>query len=307
MKLFYKSLAIILAIILIDILVGFWGNGIITKLNRENYVGDAALLNYSLNKATADVIIVGSSTALCHYDPSIIKDSLSKYAGRDINVFNAGASTQGMAYADALIKSVIKRERPLMIILDLQQAFLFNDFTPEQQSTLRPYYGYNECITQVFDNHISTREKLLLKSNMYRLNTNFLRLATSFFKEKGSNGFYIHEGELECVPSLIEEPLPHSFNDKSRCEFIDFAKYCKDNGVILIAIVSPYFNHVFTSPQAVEMVQDLCNQEGVPLLDFKNDTTFQHKEYFFDQRHMNVEGARKFTRMICPHLKSFFD
>lgn len=304
-KLLFKIIIVLVSLVIIDKLTGLVGNYIIEKLNEENYVGDAALLNYSLNSVTPDIVIVGSSTALCHYNPKIISDSLSfKEEGDSIRVFNAGASTQGIAYANALVKSIISRRVPKLIIMDLQPQFLYYGFSNEQMSTLRPYYGYNDYITEVFNIHTTGREQFLLKSNLYRLNTNFLRLALSFIKPTGSDGFYAHEGELEEMPKKIDEELPDSFDENSVKELCEIVEICNSNRVKLVFVISPYLNHVYKDKYVIDKVEQLCEQLKVPLINKETTLKYQKKEYFFDQRHMNVEGAQLFTKDLCGDIKS---
>ena len=303
MKFIYKVLIVLVSIFIIDRGVGIVGDYIINKLNEDNYVGDAALLNYSLNKVTSDIIIVGSSTALCHYSPQILSDSLTTYTGESLSAFNAGASTQGMAYAYALVNSVVDRKPPKFIVLDLQPQFLTYGFTKEQKSTLRAYYGFNNYITQVFDTHTEGIDKCLLRSNLYRLNTTFVRLLLSFLKPKGSDGFYSHDGSLEEVPSQVIEKLPPAFNKLSVDEFKRIVEKCKANNIQLIVASSPYLNHQYENADIYDKVTNLCEECGVPFINMESDSMFQKKELFFDQRHLNVDGADAFSQELCVRLK----
>ena len=85
---------VIFGVAVIDVCVGATCRKVVHKLNEKNYAGQVALLNYNLNAVTADIVIIGSSTATCHYNPQIFSDSISKHLGSKYTAFNAGAYTQ---------------------------------------------------------------------------------------------------------------------------------------------------------------------------------------------------------------------
>lgn len=293
---------IIISIVIIDILIGKLGDVVIRDLNTEIHNGDAALVNYNLNKLTADVIIVGSSTAMCHYNPQIIQDSLSLYSQTPISIFNAGASTQGLAYDYALISSIIERKKPKMIILDLHYNDFCEGLNQEQISRLQPYYRYNKSLTDVFNRHLPLRNRILLKSNLYRFNTNFTKLTLSFLKRKGTNGFYAHEGTMDTMPDIEIEKTEYAFNNESVNDFIDIVNMCKSNSISLYLIVSPVLNHRFYDSSLVDRVKQLCQENNIFLMDYKDDSRFQKPELYYDRRHLNIQGASLFSSIVISDI-----
>lgn len=293
---------IIISIVIIDILIGKLGDVVIRDLNTEIHNGDAALVNYNLNKLTADVIIVGSSTAMCHYNPQIIQDSLSLYSQTPISIFNAGASTQGLAYDYALISSIIERKKPKMIILDLHYNDFCEGLNQEQISRLQPYYRYNKSLTDVFNRHLPLRNRILLKSNLYRFNTNFTKLTLSFLKCKGTNGFYAHEGTMDTMPDIEIEKTEYAFNNESVNDFIDIVNMCESNSISLYLIVSPVLNHRFYDSSLVDRVKQLCQENNIFLMDYKDDSRFQKPELYYDRRHLNIQGASLFSSIVISDI-----
>lgn len=306
MKFLKNVLIIVTALFIIDIICGFLGDYIINKTHEKNYVGDAALLNYNLNAVSSDVVIVGSSTALCHYVPSIIRDSLSQCYGTPIEVFNAGASTQGIAYDYAVVSSIIERQTPSLIIMDLQYKDFVSGFSAEQQSTLKAYYGYNKYITDIFNNHCSYKERMPLNCNMYRLNTTISRLAFSFFKPIGSDGFYPHDGVLETEPSLIVEKTYPQFDEVTIAEFEKIVQLCENRGVKIVVFFSPYYKHQYADESLMTSVQNKLSELGLDYFDYIHDKQFQKSTLFFDQRHMNIDGANLYSKEVCSVIRNLF-
>ncbi len=302
---FTRMIAILAVLAIIDVVIGVLGDTIILKLNNKIYDGDIALLNYSLNKVEPDILIVGSSTAQSDYDPDIFEDRLSCNS-KKLFCFNAGASTQGLPYDYALIRSVIGRNKPKHIILDIIPLQLYQGFSEEQQSRIRPFVGVNQYVKEAFIHNTSYREILLLHSNMYRLNTEFFKLALSFMKNTGSNGFYRHEGSLKKIPNFVKEAIPSELNKMAFCELKRIVSLCKDNGVLLTIVVSPCLNHRYSNDEAESFLKTYCASERICFINYKDNRFFQKCNFFHDQRHMNVNGARLFSSAVAKKINEFY-
>ena len=51
-------------------------------------------------------------------------------------------------------------------------------------------------------------------------------------------------------------------------------------------------------------VKDLCNQYDITChIDYNNDYFYQHPELFYDNEHVNKDGAELYSRLISSRLK----
>ena len=72
---------------------------------------------YAMEKTEADILIFGSSRANHHYVPEVFEDSLK------MKFYNTGRDANGVFFQSAVLKSVLKRYKPKIIIYD--HSFLF--------------------------------------------------------------------------------------------------------------------------------------------------------------------------------------
>ena len=150
------DIIILLSILIVsDIIVGIAGNKYAQWLNKAPRKSDAALVNYNLNAAAPDVAIIGSSTAICHYDPDIIHDSLLALTGQDFEVFNMGMSRQKMAYNYYALKSLLERKTPIIVIEDVWASNVSQSDYPKLFEEMRPYVKTNHNIRELLNSHDS--------------------------------------------------------------------------------------------------------------------------------------------------------
>ena len=67
---------------------------------------------YAIEKTNADILIFGSSRANHHYVPAIFEDSLK------MKFYNTGRDGNGIFFQLAVLKSILKRYTPKIIIFD---------------------------------------------------------------------------------------------------------------------------------------------------------------------------------------------
>ena len=98
--------------------------------------GERARANFVVHESKADVVIFGSSRALYHYHSNLIGDSLGKV------VYNAGRPAQSILYHNAMLKMMLKRHHPQMVILDINEnEFVYEKRKYDIMSSLLPYYN----------------------------------------------------------------------------------------------------------------------------------------------------------------------
>lgn len=295
-------LVLIGILIVIDVFVGHAGDKYAKWLNLEPRNGDAALINYDLNAATPDVAIIGSSTAICHYVPDIIHDSLLVTTGNDYSVFNMGMSKQKMAYNYYALKGLVERKKPAIVIEDVWASNISFEGYPRFYQEFRPYVNSNHNVREMLERH--GEYNYLLKSRMYCYNTELVKMILSFMKPTGANGYKGSNVEMPEIEKLWDKDTT-SIMPESAYEFDNMIELCKSNDIKLFVVLSPAIRASDTTSRSYVYMKEKCKENGIPFLDYSNDECFYKSKYFSDPLHMNSAGAEHFTSVLMNDIKSY--
>ena len=298
------NVAILLALLVVmDIVVGWAGEKYMRWLNKNPRGGDAALVNYTLNAAAPDVAIIGSSTAICHYDPSIIHDSLYAWEGVDYDVFNMGVSNQRLAYDYYGLKCLLDRTTPKFVIVDVWSTYIGG--APSYSFyAFKPYANINPNVREMLEKH--GQLTFMTKSNMYCFNTEFVKLLMSMFKSPAGNGYLKRKVEMKEAVKENERDttslLPISVE-----EFDGMLALAKERNVQLFVVMSPTLRSSDTTSLSYCYIKDRCAEEGITFLDYSNDSKYYQPHYFFDRTHLNYYGAELFSQELMRDLKKYIN
>lgn len=90
---------------------------------------------YSIEKTKADILIFGSSRANHHYNPDVFDNRMN------LSYYNVGRDGNFIFYHYAVLKGVLKRYSPKIVILDfIHGEFRQNQDSYDRLSSLLPYY-----------------------------------------------------------------------------------------------------------------------------------------------------------------------
>ncbi|MES2848242.1 MAG: hypothetical protein V4685_04260, partial [Bacteroidota bacterium] len=247
---------------------------------------------YSIEKTTAPLLVFGSSKANHHYTPEVFEKELG------MEYYNTGRDGSHIFYHYAVLKSVLKRYTPKVIILD----FTLFDIQKKQESydrlsSLLPYYDTHPEIRPIVELKGET-EKLKLLSAIYPYNS----AAFTIFKGNTS-GKADEEVKAKGFMPLLRTwnkpigPAPDTIDisnaDTLKVKYFEaFIKYCKAAGVKLYISFSPMYLKYEQSPLPVETVKKLAANYQVDFYNFLTDTSFtNHPQLFSDPSHLNDRGA----------------
>jgi len=103
------------------------------------------------------------------------------------------------------------------------------------------------------------------------------------------------------------QPISLNFNAevdnyaKDKLEF--FIKEVTSRHIPLYVIISPAFVNPFPDTKSEIATKELLAHYHVPLWDYSIDTTFQKRKYFYDNVHLNENGATVFSNFIAKRIK----
>lgn len=248
-----------------------------------------------LNRSESDVYIFGSSRASHHYVSSQISDSLN------MECVNCGLDGNGIIYGYAMLRTILERHTPQLIILDVTSSFdIAKGDNSKYLAWLRPKANIEIVDSVIYS--VDWTERYKMKCHSYKWNSKFYPFIKDFIKKielKWDNGYSPIDGVVDYAPKdsrekeIIVDTLKLSYLKK----FIHDAK----QKTRLMFFVSPSYGAVDSN--AYRIVQDLCESYNVPFFNFYCDSTIVFdQKLFVDAIHLNHEGATVYTEKVIRKI-----
>jgi hypothetical protein len=296
-KLVFHILTIVAVIFVIDFTIG--------RTLRHFYYKESSGLHfrttYSIDSTRANILIFGSSRANHHYIPEIFEDSLK------MTYYNTGSDGNFIFYQLAVLKSVLKRYTPKVIILDYSGSFAKDIDSYDRLSSLLPYYRDHKEIRNIIELK-SPFERIKLLSEIYPFNSQILTIAIGNlevnkkrkFDDKGYVALYNKwQGKIDSIGNFTT----YSTDSNKLSALKEFLNIAKKSGATVFVVYSPVYQK-FNRNQEIEICKTVCSLENVPFWDFSKDTIFlNHNILFQDGEHLNHNGAVIFSKLIIYKIR----
>jgi len=296
-RLIFNIVLVALVVFILDFTIG--------KALRYFYFQETSGLHYrttySMDSTYADVLIFGSSHANHNYVPEVFEGSLK------ISFYNTGRDGNPVFYQTALLRSVLKRHTPKLIIFDFADSFEKEESDYDVLSSLLPYYETHEEIRDIIELK-GPFETTKLISEIYPYNSQILTIAVGNLKlnklRKPDNKGYValHKKWQFGIDSIVTL-YKYDVDSNKIDAFREFLTLAKNSGASVYVVFSPVFLK-FNYRQEIEICQNICAEEGVPFWNYTKDTTFLNNNRLFqDVGHLNDRGARIFSKLIVNRIK----
>lgn len=289
-------LLILVFVILIDQFVGIAGR--MAFKNLPDNQSEFSRMNYSITKTTADCIILGSSHASHHYNPDILSDSLH------MTVYNAGREGHGITYSLALLKSMLSRYTPKMVILDIK--YEESDEWLSRVRDMKPYFKEYPTAMETNVKVNGKKDYFRVLWNSYMYNSTIMQLLYSYmdksdkskYKCNGYDPIPVKESKVKGIKEQVE-PVKAANPMYKEC-LAELSSLCNERGVALILVSSPTLVRFKYKSPAEPVIDSL----GLTYLNHFNDEFFlTHTELFRDGDHLFETGADEFSSIVCSELK----
>lgn len=300
-RFFKKFLILLILLIIFDRLIGTW----LQHAYKNAPQGDIKTFAHSITNPTEDIYIFGSSRAVHGYDPKIFTDSLG------LTCFNSGRENSNILYHTAILKEMLKKHVPKIIILDVSAKELTWRTAENSKfvlaSMILPYVhsdtSFENIARALFPNELRKAEV----SKIYAYNSLVLPLIVG--KRKFNNGEKLN-GYIPLHGNKIKGPPPVFTDDYDKTDnlakkyFDDFVKLVKENNIRLYVIQSPLYVQKFSSSISLDTMKNILHRYNEPFWNYGFDTTFYHNKYFYDNVHLNTQGATLFTEKLVSDIKT---
>ena len=299
-KLITSIIILSVCFILIDVLVGHIGEIALKKLPA--FGSEICKINYRLNKVKTDMIIVGSSRAMNHYNTQILADSINSYLGSKYTFYNAGIGGNFVDCNACTFESILNRYKPRLIIFETNLLEIKNIDWVKRMRRYETFYK-NNSIVKDYLNRLGWNERIRVIINMHRFNSKAVMIVDNLRHTKKANTGYSPLYRIMNPADLKKEDdsyLYNNANDFSINNLTRMISLCKEMNVKLIISTSPRYNPNNNN----ELIHSLCNKLNTPYIELYNTDYFNsHPELFYDKNHLNDNGATIYTQMFFEHLK----
>ncbi|MEO9894563.1 hypothetical protein [Aurantibacter sp.] len=259
------------------------------------------LVNGEINK---EIIILGSSRGARNIIAKQIEDSLH------LSSFNLSYPGSDIAFQEFLLQTLLannKKPKAIILTLDDPIQLMPNDFINFRFDRLYPLAKYesinNEMIKRREKNFLS---RFLILSRINQVNFNITEKKYSIWDSIRSNGSMpISFQSKDAAFNYDNAAQTYNKDNESLAKiksFTNFQRLCLDNSIALHLIFPP--NYKSHNRQFENRIRQLTHSEvSLFVHDTLNDV-YHDKSYFFDERHLLVNGAVVFTNELIDMLKA---
>ena len=257
---------------------------------------------YSIEKTTADILIFGSSTATHNYHPKLFENRLN------MSVYNVGSDGVPIFYHYAVLKAVLKRYTPKIVICD----FDVHEFSREQESydrlsCLLPYYQSHPEIRSIVDLK-SPYEKIKLLSKIYPYNSAIFTISVGNAefnkKRRGDINGYVPLTNVRTEPINDGSTFINYALDSNKIKIYEcFIKDCINSNIELYIVCSPLFIKPNYISNSVVAGKKIAAKYNVRFFDFSKDSAILNSPNMFaDIGHLNNRGAEVFSNRVMDSM-----
>lgn len=297
---FFGVLALLLLLaVCIDIAVGKVGSYLVQS-SRGGNIGRHEYIN---RFADEELLIFGSSRAIHHYDPRILRDSLG------LSSYNCGTDGCGVLLSYMQFSNIALRHKPKIIVYDMYGPYDFLQ-EPDLSKYLgweRVYYGHLSAEADSVFYDVNPAEKWKMLSQSYRYNSKILNLLSDYFAPRQGD-IMGYRPEKQVISDEAEPPAPWPTTglDGLKMKYLTkLAQRCSRMGIKLYICVSPYYFES-NDEQLPGAVRSILDEYGAVVLDHSADRDFIGKrEYFSDTNHLNEAGATLYTSKIASEIRAY--
>ncbi len=309
LKTFFKKKSIpllvtkILAFIFLAILVDQVFGSIFRHFYFRQTSGWEYRTKYSVEETKADILIFGASRAQQQYNPVYFEERLHQ------TCYNTGRDGEPVFYDYAILKGVLKRYTPKIVVLDMENfIFAQNQDSYDRLAILLPFYKGHPEMREVIALK-SPYEKIKLQSQVYPYNSLLFKIAIgnlAYNKKRSEDikGYVPLTRELEGTPRLNDYTKNTYPIDSVKLNYYNaFIDDCLKAGSKIYIVCGPYFFKAIGTDTSLLLARQIARQKNVPFFDFSKEQLFvTNPRLFDDSMHVNVNGSKIFTNQVIDSI-----
>ncbi len=295
-KLLTYIFGVVVLVVVADLLLGVASD---YYMSHAQLPGDYRSVDYVVRESRDDVLILGSSVALNSLIPTLLEDSLHT------TCYNGAANGQQLPFYLTLLDCVLRRHTPHMIILGLTPDACQYTGLGDRYNLLAPYYDRGFHYVDSCMETGGTIERLKLRSHLLRYNTIWWRILLYHFvtpDNPGEKGF-VAKPLPPNAPEMITLEQNDTMSAERRGQLAQLLDVCRQRHIELVVYFPPQYQRLVGTNACRDTTIAMCQRAGAICLDHSQDSTFMaHPEWFYDNLHLNGEGAAVYTAHFLREL-----
>lgn len=294
---FQRISILILLVFSMDFLIG---SGLEWLYFRQK-TGTSARITFGIDSTRADLLILGSSGATHHYVPSVFKEVLN------LSTYNAGKDGIDVLYTNAILKIILKRYSPKIIILNVTPYEFTNYAGYERLSVLLPYCFRHPELKEILYLR-GNSERLKIISHTYPYNSSFLTILKGVFYTNPDtiidNGYVALFKKIDPVQSKVQAIAHYIDLDPIRINAMnEILELCKKKGISFYLSMSPIYYYNNEGSVVLKKIEEISGKAEIPFLNLVNDNRFKGETNLFqDNGHMNHLGAVEYSNIVADYI-----
>lgn len=295
------------------IVIMFVADYLFSNYLRESRFGEYGVWNDIYNgKINADVVVYGSSRAMVHMDPQIIKDSTN------LEAYNLGINGHNFWLQYFRHQELLQHNKSPKFIIHSVDIFTLvkreDLFNLEQ---FLPYMFYNREIEKWISSYRGYKKAdfyfpLIRYYGHYKTLGSVLKSA--FVENDNDSSRYLGFAAMNLVWNDDLEKAKKKFSnfhvqiDPKSVELFDkYLKECNDNGIGVALVYTPEYiegqEFVKNREEIMSYFRYFSAKYNIPFYDYSSDPMSFKKEFFYNASHLNSVGARLFTSKMIHDIK----
>jgi len=257
------------------------------------------LLNGKINK---ELIVMGSSRGAYN----IVASQIEKETGKSAyNISYAGSSVQFQLFLFKTLLKFNKKPETIILSIDNPSEFLHEKTLSFRYDRLYPLEKYNYINDELIkQNDKSKLSWFLCLGRVNKSNLNFTKknaAADSPILACGSMPFIRDSDKKEITFNLKKERYPIEQELKGKREaFLELEQICHANSIKLIYCFAPNFR--VYNPALENRIKSISIPENKFFVYDTTNLSYKNKEYFHDDSHLNIKGAKLFTSELSKFI-----
>ena len=271
---------------------------------------------YGEEKNSLDMVYIGGSAAFVYYEP------LRAFEREGIASYNYAANTIQPELYKTMIKEILKKQNPEVILIDAR-AFQYRekDQPPTEVAYRNTLTGMPLSINKIEFIHKNVEKYIQEDDTSYYFD--IIKYHRSPEKEKIYNqiemAFNMYENPYKgfCFIAKVQaqEKIVNNTDKKTPVAeetekiLIDLLEYCKTTECNYLFVVSPYVEQE-SHKENFNYISEIINQYGYNFLDandFYDEMELDFETNLYNDAHVNIFGADKYTDFLTNYLKSNYD
>lgn len=274
------------------------------------YVGDCTSIvdgYYALEENSVDVLFLGASQMYCTVDAQRLTEEY------DISAYDFGCSSQNLVISYYYLQEALKTQKPDVVMVEVCQIFspnenLYEDamawsYAPTKLSLEKVRSLYRVTNGDLWKTVSYTFPLLQFHS---RWNSVWVEDLTYYLQDKTypPRGFLQRDRVMPAeIAYLSQEDGPERPIPEDAAKAVeDIAALCQEKGISLVLFKSPVTTWTRTDSSVVKTFMDERKLEFLDLNDYLDRIDIDGQTDFFDESHLNTQGAEKTTDFIAAWL-----